>query len=68
LQGDTQERRRAEFACEWTCGVCAAVCGPRAIDYAPGAVTVDRDACKGCGDCAIVCPHGVLKEEEVARL
>lgn len=68
MQGDTQDRCRAEFPCEWICGICAAVCSPQAIDYVPGAVTVDCGVCTGCGDCVLVCPHGVLKEEEIARL
>ncbi len=61
-------RCRSEFACEWTCGVCAAVCRPFAIQYISGAVVVACEDCTGCGDCARVCPYGVLKEEDVARL
>ncbi|MGD9140126.1 MAG: 4Fe-4S binding protein [bacterium] len=64
----TEERRLAEFPCEWACGVCAAVCAAQAIDYVPGAVIVQSGRCTGCGDCVRVCPHGILKEEHLARL
>jgi Fe-S-cluster-containing hydrogenase component 2 len=68
LRDNIREKRRAEFPCEWVCGVCAAVCPSQAIDYVCGAVSVAREECTGCGDCARVCPGGILKEEELARL
>lgn len=48
--------------------MCAAVCASQAVDYVPGAVIVSFEDCTGCGNCARVCPHGILKEEELARL
>lgn len=68
MQDEIETGCRAEFPCEWICGICAAVCRPRAIDYMPGAVLIGREECVGCGDCARVCPHGILEEEEVAGL
>lgn len=68
MRDKIEEKCRAEFPCDWVCGVCAAVCAASAIDYGPGVVVVGCEECTGCGDCARVCPHGILKEEELARL
>ena len=65
---EVEEKRLAEYPCEWVCGVCAAVCAAQAIDYTPGAVIVIRERCTGCGDCVKICPHGILREEQIARL
>jgi Fe-S-cluster-containing hydrogenase component 2 len=68
LRGDTPEMGRAEFPCEWVCGLCAAVCAYGAIEYSSGAVLIGSDRCTGCGHCVKVCPCGVLGEEEIAGL
>jgi carbon-monoxide dehydrogenase iron sulfur subunit len=67
LQDSERGGPRAEFPCEYMCGVCAAVCAPGAVCYTGGTVVVDLDLCTGCGQCIRVCPWGVLKESDLAR-
>lgn len=38
------------------CGVCAAVCQPRAIEMRDGEVVFDAAKCNGCGECVASCP------------
>ena len=44
-------------------GSCAAVCKQNAIKIEGGKITVDRELCNGCGDCAAadVCPQGLIR-------
>ena len=44
-------------------GSCASVCKQGAIRIGDGKITVDRELCNGCGDCAAadVCPQGLIR-------
>ncbi len=53
-----------------TCGICWFFCPDVAIainresDNAESQILFDYDHCKGCGQCAEVCPRGVIEMEE----
>ena len=50
--------------CSYGClgyGSCVAVCEQDAIHIVNGIAVVDKDACKGCGQCAVVCPKHLIE-------
>ena len=50
-------------ACPFGClggGSCVQVCQFDAIHVVNGVAVVDKEACKACGKCAEICPHGLI--------
>lgn len=55
------ERCTASSPCLY-CDVCQLMCPDLAItrDTTTSAIQIDLNYCKGCGLCAVYCPHGAI--------
>jgi Pyruvate/2-oxoacid:ferredoxin oxidoreductase delta subunit len=62
-QAMAEARRCAAASPCLCCEVCELLCPDLAItrDPATGRIVIDLDYCKGCGLCAIYCPHGAIE-------
>jgi pyruvate formate lyase activating enzyme len=43
------------------CRLCIDKCENEALTYSEGGIAIDRDACKGCGECACECPSTAME-------
>lgn len=51
-----------EEACV-TCGLCTAVCGPRALSMSGETLVFDKDRCVYCEACVVACPRRAVALE-----
>jgi ferredoxin len=49
------------------CTRCVSVCPNNALHAGDGGISIDPDACTGCGDCVSVCPSGALTLKSAVR-
>lgn len=47
--------------CQPSDAPCLKVCKENAIEVLGGAITINGEKCNRCGDCADVCPIGIIK-------